>query len=213
MQADRRPNPHAYEVKKVYQSIKVEPIDLAAGKVRVHNKYFFTNLNQFAASWILRRDGQEVANGSLGWLDVAPASQPGADDSIAVTTEPGEYLLTVSFALPDDTGWAAQGHCVAWDQLPVAVVPHPQIQPGGRRRRPGIDHAGHKFVVEGKNFRVAVNRQTGALDSYRDETSICWPRRWCRTSGKSPTTTSIAAQYIRDVGPWRDAAAHRQVNR
>ena len=81
VQPDRRPNPHAYEVKKVYQSIKVEPVDLATGKVRVHNKYFFTNLQQFDASWVLRRDGQEVARGQLGPLDVAPRSQPGVHDS------------------------------------------------------------------------------------------------------------------------------------
>ena len=32
VQPDRRPNPHAYEVQKVYQSIKVEPVDLADGQ-------------------------------------------------------------------------------------------------------------------------------------------------------------------------------------
>ena len=36
-------------MKKVYQNIKVHAEDLAAGKVRVQNKYFFTNLNEFEA--------------------------------------------------------------------------------------------------------------------------------------------------------------------
>ena len=42
---DRKPNPALYEVKKVYQNVKVYPIDLALGKVKVHNKYKFINLN------------------------------------------------------------------------------------------------------------------------------------------------------------------------
>ena len=53
VQPDRTPHPHAWEVNKVYQHIKVHAVDLAAGKVRVQNKYFFTNLNEFEAKWVL----------------------------------------------------------------------------------------------------------------------------------------------------------------
>ncbi|MHB8901790.1 MAG: glycoside hydrolase family 2 TIM barrel-domain containing protein, partial [Thermoguttaceae bacterium] len=63
VQPNRGPNPHLYEVRKVYQSVKVTPVDLAAGKILVTNKYFFINLDQFQASWALRKDGAEVASG------------------------------------------------------------------------------------------------------------------------------------------------------
>ncbi len=82
IQPDRRPNPHLYEVRKVYQSIKVTPIDMNAGKVRVKNKYFFTNLNQFETQWVLRCDGADVASGSLGRLDVAPQA-----DTVVVSSD------------------------------------------------------------------------------------------------------------------------------
>ena len=80
---DRTPHPHAWEVKKVYQNIKVHAVDLAAGKVRVQNKYFFTNLNEFEAKWVLQRDGREVQSGSLGPSGRAAASQPRGDDPLA----------------------------------------------------------------------------------------------------------------------------------
>ena len=82
---DRTPHPHAWEVKKVYQHIKVHADDLAAGKVRVQNKYFFTNLNEFEAKWVLRRDGREVPVGFARPLGRAAANEPRADDSIAAT--------------------------------------------------------------------------------------------------------------------------------
>jgi len=41
--ADRNPEPEYYEVKKVYQRIRVEPVDLKKGKVRILNKYDFQN--------------------------------------------------------------------------------------------------------------------------------------------------------------------------
>ena len=42
---DRDPEPEYYEVKKVYQYIKAKPVDLAAGKLRIHNKYNFLSLD------------------------------------------------------------------------------------------------------------------------------------------------------------------------
>ena len=104
---DRRPNPHLYEVRKVYQSIKVTPLDAAAGRVQVRNKYFFINLNQFAASWILRCDGKQVAAGELGRLDIAP--QQSRDIVIPIPSQRpfGEYFLTVSFTLSKSTVWCA----------------------------------------------------------------------------------------------------------
>ena len=142
VQPDRRPHPHAYEVKKVYQSIKVEPIDLAAGKIRVHNKYFFINLQQFDASWVLRRDGQEVAGGQLGRLDVAPRTSQELTIPVMPQTASGEYLLTVSFTLPEDTAWAERGHCVAWDQLMMTVVPAAGDSPAGGQWTSRADRTG-----------------------------------------------------------------------
>ena len=48
---DRRPNPHLWEVKKVYQHIKVEPAELSEARFLLRNKYYFTNLNEFEATW------------------------------------------------------------------------------------------------------------------------------------------------------------------
>ena len=55
---DRKPNPTLTEVKKVYQYIKVEPVDLARGKVRVTNKYNFVSLGFLNATWELDIDGR-----------------------------------------------------------------------------------------------------------------------------------------------------------
>ncbi len=131
--SDRRPNPHLYEVRKVYQSIKVDPVDMTSGRVRVRNKFFFTNLNQFNATWILRKDGQQIRKGQLGRLDIEPQSEKQIQLPVPDTTDDGEYLITVSFELPADTLWADAGHRVAWDQFrsrdsrrcPTSVNPMP----------------------------------------------------------------------------------------
>ena len=70
--------PPPAEVKKVYQNVKVEPVDAKAGKVKITNGYFFTNLSALDCQWILRRDGKQVQSGSLGQIDLAP--QQSQDD-------------------------------------------------------------------------------------------------------------------------------------
>jgi beta-galactosidase len=55
--ADRTPHPGLYEVKKVYQSILFEAVDIRAGKFAVKNEYNFTSLNEFACKAVLSKNG------------------------------------------------------------------------------------------------------------------------------------------------------------
>ncbi len=53
--ADRVPNPHLYEVKKVQQWVKFAAEDAAAGKIRITNKYEFQDLSKFELKLATRR--------------------------------------------------------------------------------------------------------------------------------------------------------------
>ncbi len=135
--ADRRAQPELEEVKKVYQFIKVEPVDLDAGRVRVRNKHLFSDLSFVKGSWELTEDGMVIRRGALPRLRTPagqseeltlglgrPALRPGA-----------EYYLKVTFALGRGTPWAKSGHVVAWDQfaMPYSGRAVPAI---ARPRRP-----------------------------------------------------------------------------
>ena len=119
VQPDRRPNPHLQEVKKVYQNVKIDAVDLNAGRIRVHNDFFFTNLKQFEIRWELRKDGESAHAGSLGTIDLGPRQSreltiplPGNWSS-----ETGEWILLVSLVLENATEWAPRGHEIAWEQF------------------------------------------------------------------------------------------------
>ena len=61
------PHPALQECKKVQQPISVEIID---GKLKLFNKYFFTNLNIFQLGWEVNLDNEIVSNGTIENLDV-----------------------------------------------------------------------------------------------------------------------------------------------
>ncbi len=210
VQPDRVPNPHLYEVRKVYQAVKVTPVDLAAGTIRVTNKYFFTNLDQFQATWLLRKDGGQVASGQLGRLDIAPRQSKELSIELPKTGPDGEYLLTVAFALAQDTNWAPAGHQVAWDQLEM---------PGSRRAVTAADGQGKLdmsqddkiFTVKGNGFSAVFSKKSGEMVSYKAGGREYLAAPLAPNFWKVPNDNQYRNNYLTRLGAWRNAAAGRQV--
>ena len=109
--SDRVPHPGLWEHKKVLQPVRVEPIDLLAGQVRVVNKHLYSDLSGLDVSWTLTADGVVLQSGDLPALDTpaggsaevkVPFSTPDASPAT-------EYWLRLSFKLSQDTLWAAEG--------------------------------------------------------------------------------------------------------
>ena len=134
---DRTIHPGLLEVKKSYSSIKVDPVDLVNGKVRIRNKYNFLNLGFVQGSWTLEENGKKIQSGDVAVGDL----QPGMTKDVTLdlkqpTATPGaEYFLTVSFGLAQDEPWAPKGFNVAWDQFQVPFPATPASSPPGRQSR------------------------------------------------------------------------------
>ena len=93
---DRKPHPQLAEVRKVYQPIKIEVVDLDSLKFRIINRFDFSNLDEYTLLYRLRPD---VAH--------EPAVHP---DSFLQLPHPGEtlsgYIPMVPMHLaPHDTGY------------------------------------------------------------------------------------------------------------
>jgi beta-galactosidase len=209
---DRTLNPHAWEVKKVYQHVKVHAEDLAAGKVRVQNKYFFTNLNEFEARWVLRRDGREVHAGSPGRLDIPP--QASQTVTLALPEPPqgsGEYFLTVSFALPEARPWAPAGHVVAWDQFLMPWKQGESAGLSGAGAAPEWKSTDERLLVTGEEFAAAIDRASGELVSYRADGAELLAAPLAPSFWKMPNDNQMRSRYMQQTQVWRTAAAQRKL--
>ena len=116
--ADRTPHPSYYEVKKVYQPIHTEEQNLLSGKIRVLNKFLFTDLSGFSLVWTIQAAGKTIQEGRINELHI----QPGASAELALPYDltdlpAAECVLTVSFITKEDTPWAKAGFETAWDQF------------------------------------------------------------------------------------------------
>ncbi|NOZ30088.1 MAG: DUF4981 domain-containing protein [Chloroflexi bacterium] len=167
---DRRPHPGLWEYKKVLEPVRVEPVDLAAGKMRITNKYRFVDLSALDGSWSLVADGEVLQSGSLPRL----TTPPGESEEITIpfrepVLKPGtEYWLHIRFALAQDTLWAEQGHEVAWGQFPVPFAV-PAVPPFSVAEMPelGLAIDEESILIRGEEFSLSFSRQSGRITSWR----------------------------------------------
>lgn len=124
--SDRTPKPHYPEMKRVYQWIAVEAVDLTKGMVNIHNRYAFIDLKGFRCLWTVSQDGRQIDGGELEIPDLTP----GQEKAVAVPYQPiqaragAEHFLHLSFVLARDEQWAKAGFEVAAAQfkLPTAAA-------------------------------------------------------------------------------------------
>ncbi|UJF34811.1 glycoside hydrolase family 2 TIM barrel-domain containing protein [Paenibacillus hexagrammi] len=164
--ADRSVTPKLYEVKKCYQNVKFESVDLKQGLIRVTNHYLFTNLDKYALKWEVAKNGVVVEEGS--------ESLPIEADSIAEVVllyklpahawDGEEYTLTVRLLEKTDQPWANAGHEVAFEQFLLPVETQAvEALPALLMQTEENDHA---FIAFSTDCRVIFSKLTGDLTSY-----------------------------------------------
>ena len=155
---DREPSPKMQEVKFNYQNITAL---VEKDKVTVINKNLFINTDTFICVAILEKDGKEVKRAYME-THTAPLSQDIYELPFLVQTIPGEYAVTVSFRLREDTLWAKAGHEVAFGQG-IYQVEQPEV---GHKGKLEVVRSIHNIGVKGDGFRVMFSYLNGGLVSY-----------------------------------------------
>jgi len=167
---DRSVQPELYEVKKVYQYVKIMPVDVLKGQFEITNQYDFLNLERFQIAWNLEGDGEVIDGGCLESLNILPLKSKLITVPISrFKAEPDKsYWLKISLRLREKTSWAGAGHVVAWEQfqLPIPENKKEVIKLSGMEK---IKLADKEEAIEltGKDFKVVFNKKAGSLDSYR----------------------------------------------
>ena len=167
---DRSLHPAMWEVKKVYQPVRVEAVDLPAGKVAVANRYFFSTLDGLIATWELATGERVLQTGQLPPLETPPMGREILTLPLEKPElEPGaEYWLTLHFALAENTPWAEKGHEVAWEQFKVPWDA-PAISTTPEDGAPALEwmESDHRIKVNGNDFQLVFDKQTGTIASWQ----------------------------------------------
>jgi beta-galactosidase len=165
---DRTGKPGLSEVKKVYQYIGFEPVDLEKGMIRIINKYDFTSLSKFVFDWEVVSDGAVVQSGKVSLPDGKPRSSTNVHLPMEkIIPLPGaEYFLNLRASRTDEWTIVPADHVYATAQfkLPVEGETVKFVQDKLTILQTSI--IGNKLNVNGTDIIITFNLETGRMESF-----------------------------------------------
>lgn len=164
---DRTPHPAMQEVKYVHQNVAFEPVDLAAGKFMVKNRFYFTNLKKYKISYTLKANGKAIKSGQTS-LDIQPQGcqeftvpmpklKPKAGTEyfidFKVTTTEAEPLIPANFE-------------IAYDQFKLPVANKKEVyKTNGPKLAVNTD--GDELKVTSSKVNFCFDKKSGIVTSYK----------------------------------------------
>lgn len=168
---ERMPSPKMQEVKFNYQNISIQIQD---DQFTVINKNLFTNTDVYDCKISLTLDGRQIADTKVD-IGVEPLSQqtyqlprwryltPWSKEEPWMATDAGEYVVTVSFVLKEDTLWAQRGHEVAFGQGIYEIEATQQRKPQSYMK---VTDGTYNLGIKGEHFEVLFDKGGKGLVSY-----------------------------------------------
>ena len=168
---ERMHSPKMQEVKFNYQNISIQIQD---DQFTVINKNLFTNTDVYDCKISLTLDGRQIADTKVD-IGVEPLSQqtyqlprwryltPWSKEEPWMATDAGEYVVTVSFVLKEDTLWAQRGHEVAFGQGIYEIEATQQRKPQSYMK---VTDGTYNLGIKGEHFEVLFDKGGKGLVSY-----------------------------------------------
>ncbi len=164
---NRVPHPAMAEVKYAYSDVAFEAVDVAAGKFKVINRFYFTNLKDYSIRYIISANGLTVREGRMT-LDVEPQAEK--EFTVPVKIEKvnagAEYFIDFAVETTVAAPLVPKGHEIACEQFPLPVEAAKL-----ERKAAGPEL---KCTTEGEVIRIAsskvnfeFDKSSGLVTSYK----------------------------------------------
>ena len=217
--ADRTPHPALYEVKKVYQDIKVFPVDLERGLVKIKNKYRFKSLSGLQMCWKITENGAIIQEGQMDTPAIAPGEQTVVKIPFSMPEYKAgcEYHLLLEFRLAAATLWAPQGLVIAWEQFTLAGHFAYKVGSKSPSAKLSIEENDELIKISCPLFTAALEKKKGRLISIKSGgremlAGPLKPNFW-----RVPTCNDLGVAnfvpLLKRDSPWRKVEANRAVQK
>lgn len=155
----RDSSPKMQEVKYCYQFIRVS---VTEERMSVENRFLFTNTDAFRCIVSIKRDGSEIEQTEMV-VSVPPQETKEFELPVKKRDYPGEYVITVSFLLKEETLWAQRDFEIGFGQGIYSIAKKKKINEEPLTVIRGSMNLG----VRGEHFDSLFSYKCGGLVSYR----------------------------------------------
>jgi beta-galactosidase len=165
---DRKPNPHAWEVKYMHQPFNFTTIDKEKGIILATNHLNENNLNKYTVKWTLSENGKEIQSGILQNLDVKPNTSTKINIPFKKVRfkDENEYWLRISVHEKEDRLWVDKGFEIAKDQILIkekAVLSNLNKNSNSEAL---IIEVENEILVTRNGVSIKISKENGNLTSF-----------------------------------------------
>ncbi len=156
--ADRTYSPKVSEAKQLYSNIRM---NITNGVLTVENRNLFIDTSGYLFKVTLEKEG-EILCTEEHRLNVPAGESCTIPMGLNVPTEGGEYVLTASAVLAEDTIWADKGHEVSFAQ---EIVKTPESKAETTSAKAEIVYGDFSVGVHGEGFSMLFDKREGGISS------------------------------------------------
>ena len=215
MSPDRKPNPHAWEMKKVFEPVQIEMTSERPLEVIVKNKYDFISLEHLKLKWEIFNDEKIIKSGEEELIDI----QAGNEENILLDSVQSEELserecfLNVYIETKDATELLEAGHIVASEQFKLSVKEKLDKIDIADLPEVNYEETSNSLIITGASFQYHFDKRRGMMKSivYQNKQFLMkglTPNFW-----RAPTDNDFGWDMPKKMGVWRWAGMKRSVKK
>ncbi|MEM6966235.1 MAG: glycoside hydrolase family 2 TIM barrel-domain containing protein [Bacteroidota bacterium] len=204
---NRAPHPAIWEVKKVYQNINVEPVDLEKGIFKIHNLFDFITLKNIYLECELLENGYSVLHSRIDDFNIPPRGNMELDMMLDLQETNGkEFFLNFFFKTSADQPMIPADYEIAKAQFPLVApmsvnfLSKEVLQPLSVKEKQNI------YEIEGEGFLLNISRVSGLLENlnFREMDILrggFQPNFW-----RAPTDNDLGNLMSERLKMWKEAS-------
>ena len=164
-QPDRKPNPHAYEMKMMYQNIRIKSFDVNKKELTIVNENFFRDLSNYNLKWALLENGIVKNQGDIKDINASPREVKTVKLDTKYKLLPDrEYTLQVYVLTKLAEGLIPANHEQAKAEFILNETPRSNYVPD--KSVLSLKDENDRIEIAGGSFELAVDKSSGLIVNY-----------------------------------------------
>lgn len=204
---DRKPNPHAFEMRNVYQNILTSWDNQTSATIKVYNEFSFKDLSNVTLHWTLLLDGIKQDAGVIDYLAIDPTQSKTYTLPIKVGDKKfQEAFVNISYQLKQDEPFLPKGFEIATEQLAYKGTWKNDIKITGAGKI-SVEKQANATVFKSDKATLTFDKKTGFMNGYTfhnepvlKEGYQLRPNFW-----RAPNDNDFGANLQVQLKAWKDA--------
>ncbi len=165
---DQEPHPSMAEVKYVHQNVAFKAVDLAEGKIKVINRFYFTNLSDYQVNYKFVGALGIISEGVIPQINLNPQDSTLFSVPVPRINEKAEGDIFLNFKVVTQraTNLVPIGHTIAHEQFlwKTYLKEESPIRKGPKLEATGDDKT---IEIVSDKLRLVFDKEAGVITSYQ----------------------------------------------